>query len=175
MTKSYSLQRSDLVNENKLLTIAKGVKLAQKTGVDVDILATWSQPRLPGDFDGLNAISDQIQASYKKRFSRSEWNVAVKPVNDRLRSSRQSALVAYLLAHDSLKDKVTDADSLFEFFLIDCQMSPLMETSRIKQAISSVQLFVQRCLLGLEELPAGVVIDRERWNALMVSFILTKL
>jgi hypothetical protein len=30
-------------------------------------------------------------------------------------------------------------------------MDACMETSRIKQAISSVQLFIQRCLLGLEE------------------------
>ena len=32
---------------------------------------------------------------------------------------------------------VVDADSLFEFFLIDVQMDACMETSRIKQAISS--------------------------------------
>jgi hypothetical protein len=55
---------------------------------------------------------------------------------------------------------------LFEFFLIDVQMDACMETSRIKQAISSVQLFIQRCLLGLEE-DRGVsnkAIDRPRWE-----------
>jgi ABC toxin-like protein/neuraminidase-like protein len=67
---------------------------------------------------------------------------------------------------------VLDADSLFEFFLIDVQMDACMDTSRIKQAISSVQLFVQRCLLGLEEkqvngAEVGVsnnAIDRARWD-----------
>ena len=41
-----------------------------------------------------------------------------------------------------------------------------MQTSRIKQAINSVQLFVQRCFLGLEE-PYGVpndALDRDRWE-----------
>ena len=60
-----------------------------------------------------------------------------------------------------------DADSLFEFFLIDVQMDACMETSRIKQAISTVQLFVQRCLLGLEDTGtayANGALDRDRWD-----------
>jgi len=70
------------------------------------------------------------------------------------------------IAPDLIDWGVLDADSLFEFFLIDVQMDACMETSRIKQAISSVQLFVQRCLLGLEE-EHGVpkdALDRDRWE-----------
>ena len=67
---------------------------------------------------------------------------------------------------------MVDADSLFEFFLIDVQMDACMQTSRIKQAISTVQLFVQRCLLGLEDrmhvgIQIGVPADalsRSRWE-----------
>ena len=62
---------------------------------------------------------------------------------------------------------VTDADGLFEYFLIDVQMDACMETSRIKQAISSVQLFVQRCFLGLEEEHNRIrpkILDRTRWD-----------
>jgi hypothetical protein len=52
------------------------------------------------------------------------------------------------------------------------QLDACMETSRIKQAISSVQLFIQRCLLGLEEkqlngTEVGVpndALDRDRWD-----------
>ncbi|KAF1983002.1 hypothetical protein K402DRAFT_361709 [Aulographum hederae CBS 113979] len=165
--KNLSLQRSDFANAATLARIAKAVKVAEATSVDIDVLFQWAKPHLPGDFHSLNAISDQVQAAFRKRFVRSEWNLAVKPLSDRLRSSRQSALVAYLLAQDGLRGKVTDTDSLFEYFFIDCQMSPLIETSRIKQAISTVQLFVQRCLLGLEDLPNGVSIDRQRWEALM--------
>jgi len=43
-----------------------------------------------------------------------------------------------------------DSNSLFKYFLIDVEMSACQLTSRIKQAISSVQLFVQRCFLNLE-------------------------
>ena len=50
--------------------------------------------------------------------------------------------------HD-LKRK--DANALYARLLIDVEMSPCMMTSRIKQAISAVQLFVQRCLMNLEK------------------------
>ena len=43
-----------------------------------------------------------------------------------------------------------DADDLFAHFLIDVEMCSCQLTSRIKQAIGSVQLFAQRCLMGLE-------------------------
>jgi hypothetical protein len=39
-----------------------------------------------------------------------------------------------------------------------------MNTSRIKQAISSVQLFVQRCLLNLEPAVSPRAIDSDRWQ-----------
>ena len=43
-------------------------------------------------------------------------------------------------------------NSLFEYFLIDVQMDACMDTTRIVQAISSVQLFINRCLLNLESI-----------------------
>ncbi|MCX5934628.1 MAG: neuraminidase-like domain-containing protein, partial [Pseudanabaena sp. LacPavin_0818_WC45_MAG_42_6] len=43
-------------------------------------------------------------------------------------------------------------------------MCACMNTSRIKQAISSVQLFVQRCLLNLEPRVKPSAIDSDRWQ-----------
>ncbi len=92
---------------------------------------------------------------------------------------QRDALVAFLLVEKALKDwGVTDADSLYEFFLIDVQMDCCLETSRIKQGISTVQLYVQRCMLGLEreELNRGVnanVLDRNRWKWLSREVIRT--
>ena len=41
-------------------------------------------------------------------------------------------------------------DDLYEYFLIDVQMSTCMQTSRLVQATAAVQLFAQRCLMNLE-------------------------
>ena len=42
---------------------------------------------------------------------------------------------------------VVDADSLYEYFLIDTQTQPPVLTSRIRLALSTVQLFIERIVL----------------------------
>ena len=44
-----------------------------------------------------------------------------------------------------------DSNALYDYFLIDVEMCACQMTSRIGQAISSVQMFTQRCLMGLEK------------------------
>jgi len=126
----------------------------------------WTLP--PGDDDFSNRWK-----AIRARYTQEDWEQVVRPLNDQLREYQKRALIDYLLVQKDLIDwGVVDADSLFEFFLIDAQMDACMETSRIKQAISSVQLFVQRCFLGLEDRkdkegrPIGVAgdeLDRDRW------------
>ncbi|CZR64426.1 uncharacterized protein PAC_14324 [Phialocephala subalpina] len=44
-------------------------------------------------------------------------------------------------------------------------MCPCFQTSRLKQATSSVQLFIQRCFFGLEGDDSNLQnLDRNRWN-----------
>jgi hypothetical protein len=75
------------------------------------------------------------------------------------------ALIQYLLQHPAMKSRqVLDEGSLFEFFLIDVQMSSGLETTRIQQAISTVQLFVHRCLLGAETDVDARLISQDRWS-----------
>ncbi|TGO62495.1 hypothetical protein BCON_0019g00310 [Botryotinia convoluta] len=70
-----------------------------------------------------------------------------------LMESQRKTLVAYLLQQKFITQDlgIWDADGLFEYFLVDVQMGPQIQTSRIKTAISVVQMFVPRCLLGMEE------------------------
>ncbi|KAK6341644.1 hypothetical protein TWF696_008713 [Orbilia brochopaga] len=83
-----------------------------------------------------------------------------------LSQNRRKVLVEYLLQHEEIceEQKISDADGLFELFLIDVQMGPQLRTSRIKQAISVVQLFVQRCLLGMEDNVPKNMLPRDKWS-----------
>ena len=77
----------------------------------------------------------------------------LKPINDEMRGLQRDALVAYIL--HQMRENPTTAhidtpDKLFEYFLMDVQMEPCMQTSRIRHALSSVQLFIERCLMNLE-------------------------
>lgn len=59
------------------------------------------------------------------------------------------------------------AYSPFEFSLIDVQLGACLQTSRLKQAISTAQSSAQRCILGLESNYGNVKsarFDLDRWQ-----------
>jgi hypothetical protein len=93
-----------------------------------------------------------VQQAIKSKYDQPTWNTIAPSLNNILRDARRAALVAYLLSHPKLDASPSwrTANDLYAYFLIDVEMGPCQKTSRIKQAISSVQLFVQRCLLNLE-------------------------
>ena len=152
-------------NELNLVKLQKALIVTDKIAVDIDRLFDWAKPG--SKFWACHQIAEDIRNAIRARYDQEDWEQVVKPLNDQLRENQKLALIAYLLVQpDLINWGVVDADSLFEFFLIDVQMDACMQTSRIKQAISSVQLFVQRCFLGLEE-KYGVgngVLDRDRWD-----------
>ena len=47
---------------------------------------------------------------------------------------------------------------------MDVQMEPCMETSRIRHALSSVQLFIERCLMNLESRVSPAAINAKQWE-----------
>jgi hypothetical protein len=152
-------------SEGNLVKLRKALQVAEKIGVDINRLFQWAKPT--SQFWACHQIAEDIRKTTRARYDQEDWEQVVKPLNDQLREDQKQALISYLLVQPDLIDwGVVDADSLFEFFLIDVQMDACMETSRIKQAISTVQLFVQRCMLGLEE-QYGIpndALDRDRWD-----------
>ncbi|MDY6903371.1 MAG: neuraminidase-like domain-containing protein [Thermodesulfobacteriota bacterium] len=90
------------------------------------------------------------------KYTRERWLEILKPMMDTLREQKRAALTAYLVERSqraySFSSHLywTSPDDLYGWFLIDVEMCADQLTSRIKQAILSTQLFVQRCLLNLE-------------------------
>jgi len=159
------VKTTDFRNELNFLILKQALDVAGKLGTDINTLFNWARPT--SRFWICHDIAESIRKTTKAKYKEEDWEQVVQPLNDQLRNHMRDALIAYLLVQpDLIGWGVVDADSLFEFFLIDVQMDSCMQTSRLKQAISSVQLFVQRCFLGLEE-PYGVpndVLDRKRWE-----------
>jgi len=93
-----------------------------------------------------------VKQTAKAKYDDEQWLAIAKPLRDVVREKQRASLVAYLVAHPDPARGQTwkDINGLFEYFLIDVEMSPCQLTSRIKQAIGAVQLFVQRCLMNLE-------------------------
>ncbi len=108
-----------------------------------------------------------FESAVRARYDHSAWLEVLKPIHDDLRRLRRDALVTYLLhrMHNQPdKQHIDTPEKLFEFFLMDVQMDPCMQTSRIRHALSSIQLFIERCLMNLEPQVAPSALDAKQWE-----------
>lgn len=146
------------------------VKTATKLGLtgdalNIEALCHWAQSS-PLDSND-NGRDFQFLSSLKVYALSTVGADVVGQVNDNLRGRARDALVAWILHQpSSITAGIFDPDSLFEYILIDVQMNAGLNTSRIKQALSTVQLFGQRCLMNLEHgngIPT-TAINTERWE-----------
>ncbi len=108
-----------------------------------------------------------MQSTLQTQYDEASWLKFSQSINDKMRVSQRDALVSYILS--SLQQvqesaHIDTADKLFEYFLIDVQMDACMKTSRIKQAISSVQLFIDRCLYNMEKGVLPESINAKQWE-----------
>lgn len=151
---------TDFTDVARLAQLERGIALARRLGVAAHRVAAWANPAPDA------ATTDDVIAALQARYAPESWAVAGKAPRDTLREAQRDALVTYLLNHDpTVRARgITTADGLFEYFLIDTQMSACMDTSRINQAISAVQLFIQRALMGLEDGVAPDDIDAAQWQ-----------
>jgi hypothetical protein len=106
-----------------------------------------------------------LQGALRARYDAGAWREIVQPINDRMRALGRDALVAWILHAFRLDNSPVDTpEKLFEYFLMDVQMEPCMQTSRIRHALSSVQLFIERCLMNLEIDVSPTSINAKQWE-----------
>jgi len=96
------------------------------------------------------ADARQLLKAAKAKHTDEQWLKIAKPLRDVLREKQRSALVAWAVANPAAGQKWRTEAELYAYLLIDPEMSPCAMTSRTRQAISSVQLFIDRVILNLE-------------------------
>ena len=126
--------------------LARALGLARRLGAAAAIIKTIVT-------DANLAAAETLGRLVRARRDPAAWLTLAGPLNNRLRTLRRDALVAYLLHKrpQGIPETVRTPADLYTHLLVDVEMSPCMRTSRIKLAVSSVQLFIQRCLMGLED------------------------
>ena len=150
----FNLAPGAFKNEVWLLRLQAAVRLTRRLGVLPAQLFQWATVAPSA------AQAQDIKQTIKALYDEETWLTVAGALHNRLRESQRDALTAYLLPRLGL----SDSNQLFEFFLIDVDMGACMATSRIKQAIASVQLFVQRCLMNLEPAVGPTTIDPDLWQ-----------
>ncbi|QGI76916.1 hypothetical protein CEK25_001822 [Fusarium fujikuroi] len=158
----------------KLLQIQRVLAACTKLDImDAQINELFGYLNDIGTADKAFSFAELLREKVKARCSETPASAlrSTQTGMNRLKERRRSALTDYLLMDDDLQLlRLASADDLYDYFLIDVKMGAEMETSRIRQAISTIQLFVQTCFLGIEEkygVPAAAVRSlKSRWGTL---------
>jgi len=155
----WGLQAVDFANPARIPAIHAAVRLSERLRIPASQWAAWTR-ELPDA-----RLAYEVKNAAKSRHSETSWRQYAAVVENGLRERWRDALVDYVLQLPAVKaNAIRNGNQLFEYFLIDVEMMTGMKTSRIKQAISSVQLFVQRCLLNLEPGVPPKAIDAKLWE-----------
>jgi len=161
-----------LLNEDWLALDVVKLTASLDLAYPADYLLAESWERLRRAFyflDNLNAGTDtvkdfaastmtvdhakKIKELLRSKFGAETWLGLSADIQDTLRERKRDALAAYLLTQpptDAPTGKWVNANDLYAYYLLDVEMSSCQLTSRLVQASGSVQLFVQRCFMGLE-------------------------
>jgi hypothetical protein len=142
--------------------LERAIAIAQLLNGAVSVIAAKLSVSVVPD-DAPAAIKQMIRS----RFDDKAWFDVSKPIQDALRDRKRESLVAYLLTQpmpaDAPTHKWQNANDLFAYYLIDPEMTACQLTSRIVQASAAVQLYVQRCFMGLEPKVHVDVVDDDGW------------
>ena len=125
----------------------------RKLGVTLLQVQAFINPVLTG------AETQLLRTALKARYDEDTWLSTLKEIMSAIRPQKRDALVAYLLAENP-----ETKNDLYDYFLVDVEMESCMPSSRIVQAHGTVQLFVQRCLMGLEPKAAADISNDKAWE-----------
>ncbi|MDV6297234.1 neuraminidase-like domain-containing protein [Rhodococcus aetherivorans] len=157
----------NFANDEQLRQLWEALQLVERLGATPTALRGWTRilasrgggPAPAGDphFE----IARGIKGAIKSRYDPETWQRVAQPIFDQLRRRQRDALVGHIMHRENF----TRVEQLYEYFLVDPGMEPVVQTSRIRLAIGSVQLFVQRCLLNLErEVHPSAILNADQWD-----------
>lgn len=138
------------------------LELVERFGVPVALVAGWTRIVGAGASpEQRYAVVRDLKEAIKARFEPEAWQRLAQPIFDKLRQRQRDALVDHVMHQHGFARK----EQLYEYFLIDPGMEPVVQTSRIRLAIGTVQLFIQRCLLNLEaNVPPAALVKAKQWE-----------
>lgn len=129
------------------------IKLSQLLGISGEIL-----PRLAAEgFEEMRSAAEIIKTAIRLKFETDkDYQNSIGTYEDRIRENKRDALTDFI-TRSLMPNQFKNNNDLFNYFLIDTELEGCARISRVVAAISSLQLYVQRCLLNLEQSQDGLV------------------
>ncbi|PST99842.1 Tc toxin subunit A-related protein [Photobacterium iliopiscarium] len=147
------------LNASQAVFMMEWLDQSVSLGLSVQALGDLLNSEIDQPYSEWQNLAGALVAGVTDSSKRNQMNIL-------LGESLSTALCAYFIntVAPSLPSSISikNRDELFGYLLIDNQVSGQITTTRLAEAISSVQLYINRCLQGLEE-----SVDR---NQLMEAF-----
>jgi len=159
---------SDIYNSVRgLVRMKKCFDLANELNIDITGSLQLAQLASLMDADADEAVDTAwpkynravalTMSSVKSRFGGNsgdngeQWTKEYRPVQNAVNEKKRDVLADYALFKLKARYPVMDShEALYNYFLIDTEMSGVSDISYIKQAILSVQLYMERARMMLE-------------------------
>ena len=102
------------------------------------------------EYDNLDQATTAVLAAFRTKYnSEEEREEKLEPYNDKIRGLKRRALTNFLIHSDF--PQFENENDLFNYFLIDVELEGCARTSRLVAATMSLQFYVHRILLNLEQ------------------------
>ncbi len=103
------------------------------------------------DFKKLSTARDIALGAFSSKYEDEKVRKEkLEPYQDRINVIKRDALCDYIIARE-IDLKFEDMNEIYAFFLLDVEMSGCFRTSRLVCGISSLQLYIHRVLINLEQ------------------------
>ncbi|WP_424985131.1 neuraminidase-like domain-containing protein [Microbulbifer sp. S227A] len=140
-----------------LLRLEAAFRLLAKLGVAPAMGWGWTGTTVTRE------IAASIKQAARAKYQPDQWYQIAEPVRDRLRDRQRAALVEAAIRRLNVPD-IRDSEDLYNHFLMDVEMKPCFQTSRIVFATGAIQTFVQRVLMNLETGASLSSADAQQWK-----------
>lgn len=135
---------------DRVATLIDAVELART------LETTGTGLALFGDsvYNRIKQARDVVYSALYARYEEAEERkAALEPLRERIRERQRDVLMSHLTAQPALQ--LDTPKDIYYYFLLDPEMSGCARTSRVVAATGSLQLYVNRCLMNLEQEAEG--------------------
>ncbi len=126
-------------------------------GADLSRLAL-AYSKTPDTTIDPSVLAETILQNLKPSMSESSWATTWAAIDGKTNEIKRDAMLP-LAVYETGKavTNIKSAEGLYEWLLIDVKKSGVQTVSYVKEALNAAQLYIQRCIMSLEE---GVVVKK---------------
>ncbi|ABO49534.1 hypothetical protein Dred_0999 [Desulforamulus reducens MI-1] len=131
-------------------------ELIQQTGTNLSFLQSLNNlagKGVTGSWDTYVSAADSLITAVKARYTNEVWNKLYEQLEGEEQENKRQALIGLAIHQLSQNEEtqwIKNTRNLYEYLLIDVEMSGCAQISYIKEGLNAVQIYLSRCRKQLE-------------------------